>query len=207
MTTLSPAAWRRVLIACGVKAATADKWADRFRQHAQPGDFSRPDETDDFLGQVLVESSMLERVEESLWYSPERLCAVWPSRFPTLAAALPYAYAPEKLAERVYGGRLGNVKPGDGARFKGRGLIQLTGRWNYAAMARVMGLPLLEHPDLLTVPSLALRAAVLWWEGNVPDEAIGSIERVTRAVQGGQEALERRRRLTTLARDALSRET
>lgn len=203
---LDAAAWRRILVASGVKPATADRWADRFRQHAQPIAFSRIDETDDFLGQVLLESAMLERVEEILLYSAPRLCAVWPSRFPTLAAARPYAGAPERLAEKVYGGRLGNTRPGDGWRYRGRGLVQITGRWNYAAMERLMGLPLLDRPDLLTVPSLALRAAVLWWEGNVPDEAIGSVERVTRAVQGGQQELERRRTLTARARDALQRE-
>lgn len=71
-------------------------------------------------------------VEENLNYSAKRLTQVWPTRFPTIAAATPYANNPEKLANKVYGGRLGNTEPGDGWRFIGRGFVQVTGRDNYS---------------------------------------------------------------------------
>ncbi|KSV89787.1 hypothetical protein [Sinorhizobium sp. GL28] len=71
-------------------------------------------------------------VEENLNYSANRLTKVWPARFPTLASAEPYAGKPRKLANRVYGGRLGNVEADDGWRYRGRGLAQITGKANYA---------------------------------------------------------------------------
>jgi len=70
-------------------------------------------------------------VEENLNYSAKRLMQVWPSRFPSLAAANPYANNPERLANSVYGGRLGNTSSGDGWRYRGRGLVQITGKANY----------------------------------------------------------------------------
>jgi putative chitinase len=80
-------------------------------------------------------------VEEKLNYSAKRLTLVWPRRFPNLAAANPYANNPERLANSVYGGRLGNTRPGDGWKYRGRGLVQITGRDNYAKYG------LAETPD------------------------------------------------------------
>lgn len=71
-------------------------------------------------------------VEENLNYSAKRLTQVWPKRFPTIAAAAPYANNPQALANKVYGGRLGNTAPDDGWRYRGRGLVQVTGKDNYA---------------------------------------------------------------------------
>lgn len=71
-------------------------------------------------------------IEENLNYSAKRLMQVWPKRFPSLAAANPYANNPERLANSVYGGRLGNDEPGDGFRYRGRGFVQITGKDNYA---------------------------------------------------------------------------
>lgn len=73
----------------------------------------------------------MQPVSENLNYSAKRLTEVWPSRFPTLAAAQPYANNPRKLANRVYGGRLGNAGPDDGWLYRGRGLAQITGKANY----------------------------------------------------------------------------
>jgi putative chitinase len=69
----------------------------------------------------------LQPVEENLNYSAKRLTQVWPKRFPSLASAKPYANNPKALAEKVYGGRLGNDRPGDGWLFRGRNLPQATG--------------------------------------------------------------------------------
>lgn len=71
-------------------------------------------------------------VEENLNYSAKRLTEVWPKRFPSLVAAKPYANNPERLANSVYGGRMGNTEPGDGFKYAGKGFVQITGKANYA---------------------------------------------------------------------------
>lgn len=97
------------------------------------------------LAAILAEAhhetgGQFQPVSENLNYSAKRLTEVWPSRFPTLAAAAPYANNPQKLANKVYGGRLGNVDPSDGWLFRGRGLAQITGRENYARFG-IAGVP------------------------------------------------------------------
>lgn len=196
--------WVRILVACGVRAATAARWAPVFAAEVQPGTFSAGDsEIDDCLGQLLHESGMLERLEEGLSYSAERMTEVWPSRFPTVAAAQPYARNPEALANKVYAGRLGNTQPGDGYRYRGRGLLQVTGRSNYAALSKVLGVDLVANPDALAQPAMALRASLAWWEGNVPDGVMGDIVKVTRRVNGGTVGLAHRAQLTDAARKAV----
>lgn len=74
----------------------------------------------------------MQPVTENLSYSAERLTEVWPARFPTIASAKPYARNPRKLANKVYGGRMGNAAPDDGWLYRGRGLSQITGKANYA---------------------------------------------------------------------------
>lgn len=189
--------WPHILIAAGVKPATAANWRDAFARIVTPDRFSLgAKEMDDWLGQVLHESAMLERVEEGLRYSAQRLMAVWPKRFPTLTEAQKFAGQPEALANYVYGGRLGNTQPGDGYRYRGRGLIQVTGRENYAALGARMGLPLVDNPDLLLQPETALQSAIVWWEGHVPDAFVNDPVRVRKAVNGGTVGLDETKRLT-----------
>ena len=104
-----------------------------------------------FLSQLAVESEQLTRWVENLNYSAHRLTQVWPKRFPSIAAAAPYAMNPEGLANKVYGGRMGNTKPGDGWKYRGRFPIQATGREMYQKLARA-----LNTPELLTDPDLCL---------------------------------------------------
>lgn len=92
----------------------------------------------EFLPNVLHESDEFTRLEENLNYSAKRLVEVWPSRFPNIAAAQPYANNPRGLANKVYGGRMGNEQRNDGWDFRGGGAIQLTGRGMYSAFARFM---------------------------------------------------------------------
>lgn len=93
----------------------------------------------------------MQPVSENLNYSAKRLTEVWPSRFPTVAAAAPYANNPRKLANKVYGGRLGNTGPDDGWLYRGRGLAQITGKTNYAKFG------LAAAPDKASEMSVAVR--------------------------------------------------
>lgn len=117
-----------------------------------------------FIAQVGHESGQLRRLVENLNYSAEALVRTWPSRFTAQNAGV-YTRQPEKIANRVYGGRMGNgpEASGDGWRYRGRGLIQLTGRDNYRAAGQVLGLPLLEKPELLEQPEHAAQSAAWWW--------------------------------------------
>ena len=149
-----------------------------------------------FLAQIGVESGWLRRVEENLTYSAVRLTQVWPRRFPTIEIATPYAGHPERLANLVYADRMGNGPPasGDGYRFRGRGLKQLTGRRNYEACGAALGVPLVTQPDLLTTPKLAALSAGWFWDANRINRLadIDDVGAVTRVVNGGTNGLDER---------------
>lgn len=199
--------WNAILIACGVKPFTAAKWSTVFAAVIDDATFSAGDtEMDDFLGQVLHESALLERLEEGLFYkTPGRLMATWPSRFKSLADEAPFLRNPEALANKVYGGRMGNVNPGDGWRNRGAGLIQVTGADNLRALQKATGIAVYDDPSMLRkVSPVALRAVIAWWEGAVPDSVMGDTVRVTKKVNGGTIGLADRRALTDESRSALA---
>ncbi|WP_313456422.1 glycoside hydrolase family 19 protein [Pseudomonas sp.] len=117
-----------------------------------------------FLAQVAHESGQLRNLVENLNYSAEALVRTWPSRFAAQTAAA-YARQPEKIANKAYGGRMGNgpEASGDGWRFRGRGLLQVTGRSNYREAGAGLGLPLEDEPDLLEQAEHAAQSAAWWW--------------------------------------------
>lgn len=197
--------WRDILAACGVKPATAERWAPVFAVHIGPGTFSAGDnDLDDFLAQILHESALLERVEENLTYTTAaRLCEVWPSRFKDTETARRYTRNPVALANLVYSGRMGNRDLGDGWKYRGRGLIMCTGRDNYATVGRAIGVDLVGNPDLLSRPDIALQASIAWWERHIPDAALGNVQRVTRLVNGGTAGLRERQLLAERAKGAI----
>lgn len=196
--------WIRVLTSCGVRKLTASKWAPVFARVIDDKTFSSPSDLATFLGQILHESGQLEILVESLNYSTaERLCAVWPSRFPSVSAAAPYVHNPDGLAEKVYGGRMGNNTPGDGAKYRGRGLLMCTGKDCYRAVGKALGVDLVAAPERLAEPELALRSAIAWWEKNIPDAALGDVYRVSKLVNGGTVGLADRKILSAKAKAAL----
>ena len=165
-----------------------------------------------FLGQLAVESLQLTRWEEKLSYTADRLAVVWPSRFRGLdgkpnARAREMADRPEALANLVYADRLGNGPPesGDGWRYRGRGPVQTTGLWNFRRAGAALGLPLVDHPELLAQDRPGVDAAVLF--GNDHSCSVladaGDIEEITRRIQGGHRDVERRRAFTRRALDVL----
>lgn len=127
-----------------------------------------------FLAQVLIESGELRHLEENLRYKAQALHRVWPQHFADEQAAAPYQQAPEKLANKVYANRLGNgdEASGDGWAYRGRGLLQITGRNNYADFARDMQVDAINDPDLLAQPAgAALQAAWFWQKRGFNDMA------------------------------------
>jgi predicted chitinase/peptidoglycan hydrolase-like protein with peptidoglycan-binding domain len=154
-----------------------------------------------FLGQIGNECGRLRIIEENMNYrSAARIRAVWPTRFPTLASAEPFVNNPEGLAEKVYGGRFENG-PGDGWRYRGRGLVQITGRSSYREMGRKLGIPLEEKPELACEPKYALAIACETWAGKqLAGERdmnrladINKIEALTYRINGGYTNLDDRR--------------
>ena len=150
------------------------------------------------LGQASHESGGFTRVCESLYYSSaDRIRKVWPSRFPTLEDAQPYARNPKALADKVYSNRMGNGE-NEGSVFIGRGFLQLTGKDNYRSFAADMRLP-----EVMTDPSLietdyAFETAYWFFEKNrlfkIADEGVrtDTIEKITKRVNGGYHGLQDR---------------
>lgn len=155
-----------------------------------------------FLAQVGHESAQLNLVEENLNYSAQALRKVFPKYFRTPQEASSYAHHPERIANRVYANRMGNggEESGDGWKYRGRGLIQITGRDNYVAMSSLMGKDLTVWPDALLMPLDACRSAALWWKVNglnaladkLATDERKTFEAITKRVNGGLNGLEDR---------------
>ena len=160
-----------------------------------------------FLAQLGHESAGLTRCVESLYYTrAETLMAVWPRRFPTVEGATPYLRSSRRLAEKVYGGRadLGNTGPDDGARFIGRGFLQVTGRANYRMLGARIGVDLEAEPDLAARPDIAVRLACAYWTMRRINEVCDDFERVTRRINGGLTGYEDRLRWLARAKACVS---
>ena len=156
-----------------------------------------------FLGQTATESGGFVRLVENLSYSASRLMVVWPRRFPSLASTAGYANNPEMLANKVYGGRMGNrpLESGDGWRYRGRSLIQVTGHDNYAAAEAGTGLPLTAHPELASQPDNAVALALDYWSRNNLNRIADrdDLAGLRKAIQGGSQGLDEARIYTSRA--------
>lgn len=139
-----------------------EKWLQPLNDVFAKYDISTPKRQAGFIGQCMHESGNFKVLEENLHYKPERLHIVFPSRFPTVESALPFD-TPEKIANKIYGGRMGNLQDGDGWKYHGRGLIQLTGRDNYKAFSDSTGIDAINHPELLLQPEYACLSAGWFW--------------------------------------------
>ena len=159
-----------------------------------------------FLGQIGAESSGLHFVKENLNYDAAGLIRMFHSSV-TPAEAQELAHKPEAIANHVYGphtdvGRmLGNTKPGDGAKYIGRGPIQLTGKANYAKYGPIIGEDLIANPEQLEKPEIGLKATFAYWSTRGCNAAADAndVVAVTRMVNGGLNGLDARRRFTAAA--------
>jgi putative chitinase len=144
-----------------------------------------------FLAQASHESGGFKLVNENLNYGAKGLLAIFPKYFDATSAAA-YERKPEKIANKVYGGRMGNgpEATGDGWKFHGRGYIQLTGHDNYAAFAKAIGEDTVANPDLVAT-KYPLASAAWFWSKNglnaIADTGAGDevVVKITKRVNGG----------------------
>lgn len=147
-----------------------------------------------FIAQIAHESSDFTRLTENLNYSAQGLAGTWPNRFRT-AQGQPNAHAhalhrrPEAIANAVYCNRMGNgpEASGDGWKYRGRGLKQLTGKDNYRACGEALDIDLVAHPELLEEPQWAVASACWFWRTNgcSPLADRGNFSALTRKINGG----------------------
>ncbi len=140
-------------------------WVEPLQEVFHRYEINTPERQAAFIGQCAHESMNFTRLEENLNYSAEALMKTWPSRFPTMEVAQQYARNPEKIANKVYGGRMGNgtEETGDGWLYHGRGLIQLTGKDNYMLASDALREDFIHSPDYVLVPKYAALTAGWYW--------------------------------------------
>jgi len=159
-----------------------------------------------FLAQTAHESGGFRITEENLNYSADRLMTVFPKYFRNIDARA-YHRQPEKIANHVYANRMGNgdEESGDGYRFRGRGLIQLTGRNNYTAFAEENNMDVEEAADYLSTPEGAVRSAAWFWNRNDINELADTdnVREVTKRINGGTIGLPERAKYTEKFKDIL----
>lgn len=168
------------LKAAGLAPALADRWYDAVERALMEFDIARPQRAAAFIAQVGHESGGFVYTRE-----------IWG---PT-------------AAQQRYEGRsdLGNVMPGDGFRYRGRGLLQITGRINYAALAAALDVDVLARPELLENEVLAARSAAWWWQSHDCNRYAdtGDFENLTRRINGGVNGLQDRYARWAVAKTAL----
>ena len=115
-----------------------EHWYEALSEICPDYDINTPKRLAAFLAQCAHESGGFKAIKENLNYRAESLCRVWPKYFPNIDVARQYAQQPERIANRAYANRMGNgpEESGDGWKFCGRGLIQLTGKDNYSRYAQ-----------------------------------------------------------------------
>lgn len=160
-----------------------------------------------FIAQAAHESAGFTTLVENLNYGAKGLRTVFSRQFPSDDVALRYQRQPEKIANRAYANRNGNgsEESGDGWRFRGRGLFQLTGRENYRGAGDTIGRPIEDQPDLVAEFPCALETALAFWMGagcNEPADR-DDIEALTRRINGGLNGLDDRKEKLRRAKEII----
>lgn len=184
---------KEVLIALGATTTNADKYDDALDKAMVEFSINTPARKAMFIAQIMHESGKLSAVAENLYYKAEALLRVFPKYYKTLAQANAHARQPEKIANKVYGGRMGNgpEASGDGYRYRGRGLIQLTGKDNYTSCGAALKKDLHKNPEYLETPEGAARSAAWFWNKNGLNRLAdtGDIITNTKRINGGTNGL------------------
>ncbi len=156
-----------------------------------------PERIAGFIAQCAHESNNFSVLEENLHYRAETLDKIFPKYFVKAGRkAADYAKQPEKIANIVYGGRMGNTQPGDGYKFRGRGVIQLTGRDNYTAFGKTLNLTAEQVAEYVTSKDGAIESACWYWNSRNINKAAdhNDIVTMTKLINGGTIGLEDRKK-------------
>jgi len=184
------------------------EWVDPLNETFARFNISTINQQAAFIGQCGHECGNFRVLKENLNYRAATLMKLWPKRFPTLEIANQYAGQPSKIANKVYCDRMGNRNEasGDGARFIGRGCIQLTGSSNYYNAGKALGVDFWADPDLVATPKYAALTAGWFWSTHKCNEAAQAQEwgRLTKIINGGTIGLQDRIKHTLEAIQVLS---
>jgi putative chitinase len=179
-----------------VKNPHIEHWYEALNQLLPEYDINTPHRIAHFVAQCAHESGSFRFIKENLNYRAASLRATFPKYFPTDDLARQYERQPERIANRVYANRMGNgdEASGDGWRYCGRGLIQLTGKDNYTFFAGSLGIPVEEAAEYLATFEGAAQSACFYWEQNKLNRFADAndVKGLTRAINGGFIGLEDR---------------
>jgi putative chitinase len=190
------------LLALGIEG----KWFEPLQETFEKYQINTPKRQACFIGQCMHESGGFKFLRENLNYSAKALINTWPSRFPDMDTAEKFERQPEKIANKVYSGRMGNTEDGDGAKYIGRGLIQLTGKDNYKAFGEAIGEDLVANPQLVEEPRYAALSAGWFWNRkqlNLLADAM-DIETLTKQINGGSIGINDRKAKISMVLNAIS---
>ena len=190
--------------AAGIPTQRAELWVRHINRALVDAGAETPEQVAQFIAQVGHESGSFVRLVESLDYKPDALKRTWPSRYTDRLAAqhgrsLAKPADQRAIANHVYGGRMGNTGPDDGWNYRGRGLIQVTGKDNYRKCGEALNLDLVRRPELLELRDVAALSAAWYWRSRGLAALGADVEAVTRAINGGTNGLDDRRKRFSLA--------
>lgn len=167
----------------------SDEWTEVLNNLLPKYDIDSSQRIAAFIAQCSHESGHFEKLVENLNYGAKGLVMTWPKRFTTTELANKYARQPEMIANFVYSNRLGNGDElsGDGWKYRGRGLIQLTGKYNYQKFADAVEMDLEQVTRYLETKQGAAEAACLFWKNNKLNSYadVGDIRGMTKVINGG----------------------
>jgi putative chitinase len=202
------------LTAAGVSKELAERWLPHVQAAFDRFGINTERQVAAWIAQCAHESAGFKMLTENLNYSADTMAVVWPSRFAVLGPdkkpvkvkgknqpnkfALALHRQPEMIANTVYANRManGNIESGEGWKYRGRGLKQLTGKDNYTRCGQGLGMDLVGNPDLLLTPEGASLSAAWFWSVNKcgPIADSGDFVALTKKINGGTIGLEDRQR-------------
>ena len=202
------------LTAAGVSKELAERWLPHVQAAFDRFGINTERQVAAWIAQCAHESAGFKMLTENLNYSADTMAVVWPSRFAVLGPdkkpvkvkgknqpnkfALALHRQPEMIANTVYANRManGNIESGEGWKYRGRGLKQLTGKDNYTRCGQGLGMDLVGNPDLLLTPEGASLSAAWFWSVNKcgPIADSGDFVALTKKINGGTIGLEDRQK-------------